>query len=83
MPKKKFLVKEAGLVDFFKSFFNAKAKGKEASFIQQIRKQNPELGDVWSDWNDKMDTMLKNTKKDLQHYNLDTTEIDNVLKKYK
>ena len=66
MPKKKFLVKEAGLVDFFKSFFNAKANGKEASFIQQIRKQNPELGDVWSDWNDKMDTMLKNTKKDLQ-----------------
>lgn len=83
MPKKKFLVKEAGFVDFMKSFFNAKASGREASFIQQIRKQNPELANVWSNWNDKMDTLLKNTKKDLQHYKLDTTDIDNVLKKYK
>jgi hypothetical protein len=60
---KKILVKEAGFIEFIKSFFNAKSKGKEQKFINTIRKYDPDLADNWSKWNDSADRYLLTMKK--------------------
>ena len=54
--RKKILVREAGLVDFFKSFFQAKADGKESQWLQRLRKADPDLADIWKDYDDKLST---------------------------
>ena len=52
--RKKILVRESGLMDFFKSFFQAKADGRESQWLQRLRKADPDLADVWSDYDDKL-----------------------------
>jgi hypothetical protein len=59
---KKILVKEAGFVDFVKSFFKAKSKGKEDQAIETIRKYDTKLADAWEKWNDSSDKLLMNIK---------------------
>ena len=46
---KRILVKEAGLMDFFKSFFQAKVDNKESQWLSKLRKADPDLADIWSD----------------------------------
>lgn len=59
---KKILVKEAGLVDFFKSFFAAKSKGKESEWLQRLRKADPKLADVWKGYDDALSRSMWNQK---------------------
>jgi hypothetical protein len=61
--RKKMLVKEAGFIDFIKSFFGAKSKGKEREWISSLRKVNPDLADSWKRWDDSIDHSLKNMRK--------------------
>jgi hypothetical protein len=81
---KKVLIRESDFMDLLKGFFKVKSKGKEASFIQQIRKQNPELGDVWSRWNDDMDRALQTAKNNFIRMGKieKAKEIDDLIKKY-
>ena len=81
MPKK-ILVKEAGLIDFFKSFFNAKAQGKESEWLQRLRKADPDLADIWKDYDDKLSISMRNQQAMLKRYGADTTNVDNIIKKY-
>jgi hypothetical protein len=81
---KRILVKESNFIDLLKTFFKVKAKGKEAEFIQKIRQQNPELGDVWSKWNDDMNKALQIAKNNFIRMGKieKAKEIDDLLKKY-
>lgn len=81
---KRILVTESGFFDLLKSFFKVKAKGNEAAFIQKIRKQNPELGDVWAKWNNDMDKALQLAKANfIRMGKMDKAkEIDDLIKKY-
>jgi hypothetical protein len=81
MPKK-ILVREAGLIDFFKSFFNAKANGRESEWLQRLRKADPDLADTWSDFDDSVSKSMYQQKRDLQSLGLDTSHIDKIIKKY-
>lgn len=80
--RKKILVKESGVLDFFKSFFQAKADGRESQWIQRLRKADPDLADKWSDYDDKLSKSMQQQKRDLQSLGLDTTKVDAMIKKY-
>jgi hypothetical protein len=80
--RKKILVKEAGLVDFFKSFFQAKADGRESQWLQRLRKADPDLADTWSDFDDKVSKSMYQQKRDLQSMGLDTSHINKIIKQY-
>lgn len=80
--RKKTLVRESGLLDFFQSFFQAKAKGKESEWLQRLRKADSGLADVWSDFDDKVSKSMYQQKRDLQSLGLDSNHIDTIIKKY-
>ena len=61
--RKKILVREAGFLNFIKSFFKAKSQGKEQNFIKTIRKYDSDLADVWAKWNDSEDAHMLTLKK--------------------
>ena len=79
---KKILVKESGVLNFFKSFFQAKADGRESQWLQRLRKADPDLADTWSDYDDKLSQSMQQQKRDLQSLGLDTTKVDAMIKKY-
>lgn len=79
---KKILVKESGVLNFFKSFFQAKADGRESQWLQRLRKADPDLADKWSDYDDKLSQSMQQQKRDLQSMGLDTTKVDAMIKKY-
>jgi hypothetical protein len=79
---KKIKITEAGLSDFFKSFFRAKSDGKESEWLFSLRSKSPELADIWKDYDD---TLSKNTnfqKKLMQKYGADTRYLDDFSKKF-
>jgi hypothetical protein len=78
---KKMLVEIALFDKLFSLFIKAKSDKREQDFIRKIKKQDPKLGKLYSDWNDKMDAALMSMKSTLQSQGLDTKEIDKVLNK--
>jgi hypothetical protein len=80
--RKKILVREAGLIDFFKSFFQAKGDGKESQWLQRLRKADPDLADTWSDFDDKVSKTMYNQKARLQSMGLDSSHLDKIIKQY-
>lgn len=79
---KKILVKEAGIMNFFKSFFKAKADNKESEWIGKLRKADPELADVWSDYDKALTKNMVNQSNMLKRRGLDSSHIDSIIKKY-
>ena len=53
----------------------------EKEYFKKMKKNDPELGKLYSDWNDKMDTALNSMKSILQSKGLDSSKIDKVLNK--
>ena len=80
--RKKILVRESGLIDFFKSFFQAKADGRESQWLQRLRKADPDLADIWSDFDTTVSKSINLNKSYLQKHGLDTTKVDTIIKKY-
>jgi hypothetical protein len=80
--RKKILVKEAGLMDFFKSFFKAKADNKESQWLSKLRKADPDLADVWSDYDRAVTKNMINQKRNLEKLGIDASHIDAIIKKY-
>lgn len=80
--RKKILVREAGLLDFFKSFFQAKADGRESQWLQRLRKADPDLADIWSDYDDKLSKSVHTQKAILDKWGLDSSKADAMIKKY-
>ena len=80
--RNRILDKESALTNFFKSFFKAKADGKESDWLAALRKTDPKLGDIWTDY-DKSITQSYKTQRDiLKRRGLDTTDLDAYIKKY-
>lgn len=82
--RKRILVKEAGFMDFIKSFFKAKSQGKEKQYIASMRKVNPDLADAWADWDTKADNLLHIVKKNFIRLNMPekAAEVDALINKY-
>ena len=79
---KRILVKEAGIADFFKSFFKAKANNKESEWLTRLRKADPKLADVWSDYDKALTRNMSNQKRNLEKLGLDSSGVDAIIKKY-
>jgi hypothetical protein len=82
MSKRKILVKEAGLMNFFKSFFNAKANNKESEWLAKLRKADPNLADVWSDYDKSLTKSMIQQRDMLKRRGLDSSGVDTIIKKY-
>lgn len=76
----KRLLSEGVLDKFFNLFLKAKSQKKEAAWLQKLRKEDPELADVWSDWNDSMNDVLSKTRTMAKNSGIDTTNIDTFIK---
>lgn len=76
----KRLLSEGMLDKFFNLFLKAKSQNKEVSWLNKLKKQDPELADVWSDWNDSMNDVLKKTQALMKSKGVDTTDIDSFIK---
>jgi hypothetical protein len=77
----KRLLSEGVLDKFFNLFLKAKSQNKETDWLHRLRKEDPELAGVWSDWNDSMNDVLKNTQTLMKSKGVDTTDIDTFIKK--
>jgi hypothetical protein len=79
---KRILVKEAGLMNFFKSFFKAKADGNESEWLQKLRKADPKLADIWHDYDKSLSNDMKVQKAAMDRLGLDSSHIDDFTKQY-
>jgi len=77
---KRILVKESGLKKFFQSFFKAKSNNKESQWLSQLRKVDPKLADIWSDYDKSMTKSMTTLKTVLNQRGLDTKDVDDFLK---
>lgn len=80
--RKKILVKEAGIIDFIKSFFKAKSKNKESEWITSLRKKDEKLADIWVQYDQNLQVSMNNLMKRLKSRGLDTSYVEDYMKKY-
>lgn len=80
--RKRILVKEAGLMNFFKSFFKAKADNKEDEWLRKLKKVDPELADIWSDYDESLSRSMQAQKAAMDRLGLDSSHIDAFVKKH-
>ena len=63
-------------------FYQAKSNNNGDEFISKIKYANPELADAFGELDKAMIKASLNTKARLQKHGLDTSKIDDFLKKY-
>jgi|694.fasta_scaffold87765_2 hypothetical protein len=80
MPKQR-LIEMSVFNRLLNLFLKAKSNNREQSFIRDISKKDPQLGKLYSIWNDRMDDALISMKNTLQKQGLSTKEIDKILNK--
>jgi hypothetical protein len=78
----KRVLSEGVLDKFFSLFLKAKSQNKESGWLSRLRDKDPELADIWSQWDNDIDKVLDSAKSLAKAKNLDSTEIDSVIKKY-
>jgi hypothetical protein len=78
----KRVLSEGVLDKFFDLFLKAKSQNKESGWLSRLRDKDPELADIWADWDNDMNRVLASAKAMAKKRNLDSTEIDAVIKKY-
>jgi prophage DNA circulation protein len=76
----KRLLSEGMLDKFFNLFLKAKSQNKEVSWLNKLKKEDPELADVWSNWNDSMNDVLKKTQTLMKSKGVNTDDIDSFIK---
>ena len=54
----------------------------ESGFIERLREKDSGLADIWSDYGDKTAKSMYQQKRDLESMGLDTSHIDEIIKKY-
>jgi hypothetical protein len=80
MPK---LIEANIFAKLLSAFFNERSKGKEDELEKKIASSgNRDAVRAYRVWKNDSEQLLLATKKMLQASGLDTTEIDNLLKKY-
>jgi hypothetical protein len=81
MPSnKRILVKESGVMNFFKSFLSAKANGTESGWLQNVRKKDPRIADAFKQWDSDLTKSMQIQKRELEKAGIDTSKIDNLVK---
>ena len=78
----KRVLSEGVLDKFFSLFLKAKSQNKESGWLSRLRDDDPELADIWANWDSDMNRVLASAKAMAKKRNLDSTEIDAVIKKY-
>lgn len=63
-------------------FYKSQENGKEGELLRTLRSKDPQIADIYADWYKKSEAVLQATKKALERRGLDTTEIDDLIKKY-
>jgi hypothetical protein len=63
-------------------FFKAKSNDNADQFISKIKHANPEVAAAFTDLDNQLIKNTLNVKRTLEKRGLDTTEIDDFLKKY-
>lgn len=58
------------------TFFKAKADGKEDKFKSALKKQSPELGDAFDDYDAQLLKNAERVRKSLEASGMDTSELD-------
>lgn len=87
MSKKKILVELALFDKLADSFFKAKGDKKEDEWISKIRKNNPELGELWAKWDSDMNRVLAIGKRGVEKFAKDLpkekeSNIDRIIRQY-
>ena len=85
MAKQRLL--EINLLDkLFKTFLKAKAEEKESEWLQKLRKKDPELADVWHDWDSKLSNLMRVTQASLKQGGMEDSDankdIEDMIKRY-
>lgn len=80
----KRLLSEGILDKFFSLFLKAKAQNKESDWLSRLRKEDPELADIWSEWDKHTDTLLNQSRDALKKAGAksDYSKVDAIIKKY-
>jgi hypothetical protein len=80
----KRLLSEGILDKFFSLFLKAKAQNKESDWLSRLRKEDPELADIWSDWDKHTDKLLTQSRQALKDAGAesDYSNVDAIIKKY-
>jgi len=73
---KKIKITEAGITDFFKSFFRAKSAGKEKVWLNSLKDKSPELADIWKDYDESLSNSMRVQKAAMDKLGLDSSHID-------
>jgi len=76
------LLKEGILDRFFSLFLKAKSQNKESQWLSKLRQQDPELADIWSDWDNHTNDALRQSRDSLKAMGGDTSKLDALIKKY-
>ena len=63
-------------------FFKAKSNGNEDQYISKIKHENPEVADAFADLDKQLVKNALRVKQTLQGYGMDTSKVDDFLKKY-
>ena len=63
-------------------FYKSHENGKEGDLLKTLRAKDPEIADIYADWYKKSDAVLQATKKALEKRGMDTSEIDDLIRKY-
>jgi hypothetical protein len=63
-------------------FFKAKSNGNEDEYISKIKHANPEVADAFADLDKQFIKSSMLVKRILQDRGLDTSKVDDFLKKY-
>lgn len=74
---------EAKLLDKLLSFFGKSNKDKKEKFLDTVRKTDPKLANAFDGWEDSFIKLLMSTKRVKEKHGMDTTEVDNLIKKYR
>jgi hypothetical protein len=85
MAKQRLL--EVNLFDkLFKTFLKAKAEEKESEWLQTLRKKDPELADIWHDWDDKLSVLMRTNASVLKQRGLEDSDaakdVEDMIKRY-
>lgn len=75
---------ESKLLDKILNFFGGSSPvARKEKFLDTVRKSDPQLARAFDSWEDDFINLLNATKKVKEKHGQDTTDIDNLIRKYK
>lgn len=79
---KRMLVEVNAFTRLLSLFYKSKEQGNEKELFQSLQVTDPIMADVYKRWDEEGEKVLQVTRSVLVKNGYDTTDIDNLLKKY-